>query len=215
MDIFLIDQTAPFAVSILVFLGLFVVELLLLVFGASFSGAVDDMLPDFDFDTADFSVGKAISFVGFGRVPTLMVLMVFLVMFGIVGLGAQSSFHDVFGSYAPVWIASAIALPLALMLTGFTSKVLARLLPNVQTSAVADAMLIGRGATVTYGNATAHLPAAAEVRDEHGKLHHIQVKSDSEDSVLAEGQLVFISGADGGFYFASSDKDINANKKAI
>lgn len=216
MDIFLVDGTAPFSISIMVFVGLFAVEVLLLVFGASLSGTVDDMLPDFSVDSGDFSVGKALSFVGFGKVPTLLVIMVFLVSFGLIGIGLQAAVSSVFGGYAPTWGAVSAAMLPSLAVTGRASALLARVLPNVQTSAVSEASFVGRGATVTYGTASFTLPAAAEVVDHHGKLHHVQVKSDADGEILLEGQVVFITRIEDGFYHASRDPHINrtANEKA-
>jgi hypothetical protein len=166
MDIFLIPETAPFAISAFIFLGLFAIEVILLVFGASFSGAIDDMLPDLDLDGTDFSVGKAFSFVGFGRVPTLVLLMIFTLSFAAVGFGLQQALQGMLGAVAPTWLAVLLTMPVSLLVTGWASGLVAKIVPNVQTSAVSEATLIGRAATITYGTATRALPAAAEVRDD-------------------------------------------------
>ncbi len=208
MEFLLSEANTPFTVAICVFLGLFTIEVLLLLFGASVSDTVDDILPDIDMDSPDFSIGKALTFVGFGRIPTLMVLMAFLVTFGLLGLGIQSEFRGVFGSFAPAWAAACMALIPSLFLTGQISRLLARVLPSIQTVAVTEASLVGRAATVVYGTATSSLPATAELRDEHGRLHHVQIKAAADDLVLTEGQLVFISKTEGGFYYASPDKHI-------
>jgi hypothetical protein len=69
---------------------------------------------------------------------------------------------------------------------------------------VSENTLIGREATIAYGTATADLPATAEVVDQHGRTHHIQLKAAAEGESFEEGRKALIVRIEDGFFFATS-----------
>lgn len=207
MNFLLMSGVTPFTISLLVLVGLVLVEFVLLLIGTHFFGLLDDLLPDMHFDADhdhDFGIGKAMYFVGFGKVPFLMVLMSFLASFGLSGYAIQSIAHKLTGGIFPLMLAIPAAVVLALLLTSRITVVLARIMPREQTTAVSDADLIGREATVTYGTASASLPATAEVVDQHGRTHHIQLKAAAEGESFEEGRKALIVRTEDGFFFATS-----------
>jgi len=152
----------------------------------------------------DFGLGQAMYFVGFGKVPFLMVLMSFLASFGLSGYAIQSVAHKMSGGVFPLLLAVPAAIVIGLLMTSRITAVLARIIPKEQTNAVSENTLIGREALVTYGTATTALPAAAEVVDQHGRTHHIQLKASAEGESFEEGQKALIVRIEDGFFFASS-----------
>lgn len=207
MNFLLMSGVTPFTVSLLVLAGLVIIELVLLLIGTHFFGLMDDLLPDMHLDVhadSHFTIGKALYFVGFGKVPFLMVLMSFLASFGLVGYILQSSMLKIVGSVLPLMLAVPASVVVAILITGRISAFLARIMPNEQTTAVSEQSFIGRMATVTYGTASVSYPATAEVTDEHGRTHHIQLKSVHENESFSEGSKALIVSLQDGFFFAST-----------
>jgi hypothetical protein len=201
MDMFFTDGYAPFSIALLVFLGLFALELLLLVVGVGLSDFVDDVLPDSDASHEFTSLGKALTFVGCGKIPSMIVIMMLFAFFGVTGILIQSTLYSLFGSTLASWIASIPSLLLTVILTHYGTRLLAPLMSNDETFAVSERSLIGRTAIVVYGTASHALPAEAEVRDEHGRLHHIQLKASEKDDVFAEGDSVQVCRVEDGFFY--------------
>lgn len=195
----------PFTVSLLVLVGLVLIEFVMLLIGTHFFGLVDDLLPDLDYEVdGDLGFGKAMHFVGFGRVPSLMVLMSFLASFGLSGYAIQSIAHKLAGGLFPLLMAVPAAIVVGVLLTSRITAVLARIMPKEHTTAVSETTLIGREATVAYGTATFTRPATAEVADQHGRTHHIQLKAAAEGESFEEGRKVLIVRTEDGFFFATS-----------
>lgn len=201
MDVFFTDGYVPFSVALLVFLGLFVLELLLLVVGVGLSDLVDDILPDTDADHDFASVGKAFSFVGCGKVPSMVVVMMLFAFFGVTGVLLQTTASNLLGHQLGSWAASIPTLVVTVVLTHYGTRLLAPLMPNVQTFAVSEQSLIGRTAVVTYGTATHALPADADVSDQHGRTHHIQIKAAQSGETFEEGESVHLCRVEDGFFF--------------
>ena len=205
MNFLMMDGVTPFTISLLVLAGLVLVEFALLLVGTHFFGLLDDLLPEVEFEAeSELGFGKAMYFVGFGKVPFLMVLMSFLASFGLSGYVIQSVAHKLTGGVFSLALAVPAAIVVGLMLTSRITAGLARIMPGEHTTAVSDASLIGREATVTYGTASFALPATAEVVDQHGRTHHIQLKAEAEGESFEEGRKALIVRTEDGFFFGKS-----------
>lgn len=207
MNFLMMSGVTPFTISLLVLAGLVLVEFVLLLIGTHFFGLLDDLLPDLHFDADhDHAIGfdKAMYFVGFGKVPFLMVLMSFLASFGLSGYVIQSVAHKLTGGVFPLALAIPAAIVVGLLLTSRITAGLARIMPREHTTAVSDASMIGREATVTYGTASFAFPATAEVTDQHGRTHHIQLKADAAGESFEEGRKALIVRTEDGFFFGKS-----------
>jgi hypothetical protein len=207
MKFLLMSGVTPFTISLLVLLGIVLVEFVLLLIGTHFFGLLDDLLPDLHIDADhghDLGFGKALYFVGFGKVPFLMVFMSFLASFGLSGYGIQSIAQKLSGALFPLALAVPAAIVVGVLLTSRITAVLARIMPNEHTTAVSDNSLVGREALVTYGTATVQFPATAEVVDQHDRTHHIQLKASAEGESFEEGRKALIVRTEDGFFFATS-----------
>ena len=194
-------ENLPFAVA----LGLIVIVGLLEAAGLG-SAAVDIDLPDVDADVADapdgFSSGAPafLSFLGLGRVPLLIWLLVFLASFALVGLVGQRILLAVTGDLLTPWLAGPAAALLALPLAGQLAAVLARILPQDESTAVSIEELIGRHAEVVIGTARQGSPARAKVRDRHGQLHHVMVEPESNGEHAVSGERLLLTSRDGDLF---------------
>jgi hypothetical protein len=193
---------APFTIALLVMALIAMLELVSLMFGASASGMVDNLLPDGDAEIAVPDAASGLSqpgalesffgWLGLGRVPALILLAALLASFGIIGLVLQSGWRGVFGSYLPAIIPTLVAAPLALFPTRWIGRVLQRLLPKEESQAVSSDSFVGRVAVVVRGEASTGRPAEAKLKDPHGATHYLLVEPDDGGERFAAGSEVLI-----------------------
>jgi membrane protein implicated in regulation of membrane protease activity len=177
----------PFSVALLVMLMIGVVEALGL--GASAVHLDADM----DVDGG----GDLLGWLGVGRVPLLMLLVVFLAIFGLAGLAIQQ-----FAGPLALWIATPAAAAAALPLTGLGARGLARIMPQDETTAVSLDSLVGKRGTITIGAARRGSPAQARVKDDHGQVHYVMVEPYDDDHSLGEGETVRLAHRQGNIFIA-------------
>ncbi|MCL2829156.1 MAG: YqiJ family protein [Betaproteobacteria bacterium] len=200
MSLFLAEQSWPFAVALIVMAGLAVLEgASLLVGGSGLSGLVDhafsldaDADTDLHLDTGIHGPGGLLGWLHLGRVPLLMLLILFLTAFGIGGFLIQMLARSLFGSFLPAGLASIGAFLAAIPAVRVGGFVLAKVLPKDETSSVSLDALIGRIGVIVIGRARTGVAAQARVRDEHGRSHYVMVEPDQEDSVFEAGTEILL-----------------------
>ena len=198
---------APFTVALLVAGGLLVIELIGALLGAMPSDMIDGAL-DFDADgDADVDgsagLGAAFGWMGFGRVPALVVLMAFLVSFGLAGAAIQWAAEAVW-TMLPGWLAAIPALVLAVPSTRAISGAVAKILPSEETEASSSDGFVGRVATLGPATARVGLPAEAKLTDMYGQTHYVRVVP-AEGDTLEAGRDVLLIDKTGGVFGAVPD----------
>lgn len=115
---------------------------------------------DSDFDSDGSAPTSVLDFMGIGRVPLTLWLMVFTAAFGITGwminrLWLQVTQNDLWGYMIVLWGVTSF---ISLFITSRFAGVLARILPSLTTTATSKEQLVGRVARVispkvdgTYG----------------------------------------------------------------
>lgn len=144
---------------------------------------------DLDSDGLDNAL---LGWLGVGRLPLLMLLVVALASFGLVGLAIQQVMLGATGALLPGWIAVPGAALVSLPVTSVVGRAVARIMPRDDTTAVSLDTLIGRRATVVVGIARIGSPARARAYDIHGQSHYVLVEPNTEDEQLAEGDEVLL-----------------------
>lgn len=172
--------------------------LMLLIGVAELAGLGSGLVPDIDAD-ADLSL---LQWLNLGRLPLLMLLVVFLLSFGVLGLILQRLVAAVFAHPAPWWLAAPLVLAAAVPATRSAGRLLARVLPTEETTAVGLDSLVGRMATIVTGQAATRSPAQARARDHHGQPHYVMVEPDIPEEVFAEGETVILVRRAGATFFA-------------
>lgn len=171
-------------------------SLMVLIGLVQLSGLVGHLGIDADVDgdvQADMGGGaNLLGWLGFGRVPLMVLLVVFLGIFGITGLLVEQVSKDVFGALLSPLLAIPGALVAALPLTGLSARVLARILPRDETTAVSLDSLVGESARIVTGRAAAGSPARARVEDIYGQSHFVMVEPNSPDQVFEEGEVILL-----------------------
>ncbi|MGA9583196.1 MAG: YqiJ family protein [Allosphingosinicella sp.] len=192
LEIIAAPANLPFSVALLVMLMIGAVE----AFGLGASAVQLDVHADMD------GGGDPLGWLGVGRVPLLMLLVVFLALFGLIGLAVQQ-----FAGPLPLWIAVPAAAIGALPLTGLGARGLARIMPGDETTAVSLDSLVGRRGTITIGTARRGSPAQARVADIHGQVHYVMVEPYDDDHSIGEGETVRLDRRDGHIFIAVARTD--------
>lgn len=216
MEFLTASQNMPFTVALAVMLGIAFLEGVTTLLGAGISGFLDTLLPDIDGDVdvdmgADFSLGasevpaatplsKLLGWLRIGKVPILVLLVIFLTGFGVLGLMIQSVASHIIGFLLPGLIVSGVAFFLALPVVRVFGGAIAWIIPKDETDAVSEKSLVGRIAVITIGTATKGSPAEAKLKDQHGTTHYIMVEPDLVDDTFSSGEAVLVIKQEGSVF---------------
>jgi hypothetical protein len=185
MTLFLAPETWPFAVVSLVILAIAVLEGLALLIGASASSWLDG----FPHHAPHLSEPAADSWLGWlylGRVPSLVLLVLFLALFTLVGFALDLAALALYGAMVRPLIAVPVAAIAALPMTRAAATGVARIIPRDQNFAVSLDSLVGRVAVIVSGTARVGFPAQGKVINEHGQALYVMVEPDAADVTFAE-----------------------------
>lgn len=158
---------------------------------------------DASFDIHDGS--HLLGWLGFGTVPLLILIVIFLALFGLTGIVGQRIVAEILGAPVSSWIAAPAAALASLPLLGVTARAAARIMPRDETTAVGRDALIGKRATVTVGTARVGAPARAVVRDEHGLAHQVMVEPFSDVTEAREGQSLLLVRREGELFIGLAE----------
>lgn len=213
-EIFLTPEALPFAIALAVVAGLFILEILGSLLGASILGmgsdgpdididADFDLSADIDLDAVDLDVDVVgdvgdvpaspsglLGWIGARDVPFLIWLVTFLTMFGLSGLILQSVSNSLLGTPLFTWLAVAIAVVPAIAITRIVANWVALIMPKTETSAMRTRFLGGHRGTITQGTAMRGKPAEAKIKDRHDNMHYLRVEPLEDDGVFPQGSDV-------------------------
>lgn len=193
MDLFSAGN-APFLVALFLLAIVGILEVLAVFIGASLSSHIDaavDAHPDIVLGENVFAHG--LSWLHIGRLPFLVIIVLFLGGFALGGLVLQWIAHDVFTREIPAWLAVIAAFIIALFCVRLCGKGIARYLPRDESSAVSSNSFVGRLAVMTGATATAGVPAEARLTDEHGRAHYILIEPDENDVEFKRGDKILVT----------------------
>lgn len=209
IDLFLTPNALPFAIALSVTAGLFLIEIISLLMGATVLGLGGDT-PDVDVD-ADFDLSADIdaialdadvvgetsaapsgilTWIGARDVPFLIWLISFLTMFGLFGLIIQSVAMTVLGVPLFTLLAAALAAIPALGVTRVIANWVALIMPKTESSAMRTRFLGGHRGTITQGTAKRGHPAEAKIKDRYNNMHYLRVEPLDDDGVFPQGSDV-------------------------
>ncbi len=185
--------------------------------GASVSGLLGDVdMPDLDVDVdmdvdidvdldVDSDIGVAAKFLYWlkiGKVPLLILIVIFLTLFALCGYVLQFLFLSLGGFLLPGWLAAPIALFLVVPAMRLCGRFLAGLIPHDETDAVSQDELVGCRAVIVLGAARKNTPAQARIRDRFGTTHYLMVEPDNPGETLEQGKDLLLVRRDGALHYA-------------
>ena len=183
--------------------------LMLLIGAVQAVGLAGDIDADVHADThGDVGIPDTLlAWAGIGRVPFLMWLVIFLALFGALGLGLQQLMTALTGGPGTSLLMVPLTTVAAVPVTGAASRLVARILPGLETTAIERDELIGLYAHVSIGTPRDGNPARARVTDRHGQPHQIMVEPDSSDQVFQTGEKVLLVKIEGDIFKAFTRGD--------
>ena len=192
MDWMLAGSVLPFTVALVLMLLIGLVEAI----------GLGGFAVDWDADLGDVPL---LGWLGFGSLPFLLLLVLFLALFGIAGMAIQQAMAALFGGMLPGWLASMAATVAALPGTGLLARPLAAILPRDETSAIDIDELAGRRAVIVTGRATPGSPARARVTDRFGLNHYVMAEPDNSGQAFTEGEEIILVRRDGHVFKAITE----------
>ncbi len=188
MELFIAPESWPFTFAVILVVLIGLVETLTLLVGASLSGAIDhialihyDGLPD-----------SWLGWLHFGKVPMLVLLILMLTAFALAGFAFNLVFHGFLGVFPNPILSSGVAFIVALPMVRISGKLIARLIPKDETSAVLLETLVGHVALVINGTARMHYPAQARVKSEQGQTFYIHIEPEGDNVEFVTGDSVLL-----------------------
>jgi hypothetical protein len=197
VNLFTAPETLPFGVALALIVGIALLEGFGMLVSLSPSNLIDDWLPDID---GDSGLDRVLGWLHLGKVPALVLLLLFLLGYALFGYGLQKVVNGLLGFYLPGWVAGLLAVPSGMATVRGLGALVAHIIPRDETSAVSEMSLVGRAGVVSAGAARRGLAAQARVRDAHGRTHYLMVEPDVDDEIFEEGAQILIVRKVGAFY---------------
>jgi hypothetical protein len=204
MDELVSPGNAPFLVAICMMVVIGVIEGLSLLVGTGMFHHLDSFFAAHLDHAGDLFPGDGVlGWLHLGRVPLLVLLVLFLMSFAMVGLALQWAVSGIVGHPLPPLLASLIAVACAVPAVRLFGGQLGRLVPRDETSAVSEESFVGRVARLTADSAAAGQPGQAKLTDEHGRTHYLLVAPDDPKVQFTRGEaLLIVSRASGSLFHA-------------
>lgn len=204
-------NNALFAGALALMLLIALLEGVTTLLGAGLSSLLEGILPDFDLDIelGDASPSALSRFLGWlhvGRVPILIVLVVFLTVFGLIGYGIQSLLLKITGVLWPGWMVSVAALFSALPVVRVLSGAIGKVMPKDESSAISEEQYIGRVAVITLGTARKGYPAEAKLTDQYGQTHYLMVEPEGDGMEFNRGDEVLLVGREANLFIVIENR---------
>jgi hypothetical protein len=197
MSLFTAPQNLPFGIGFALIVGIALLEGVGMLVSLSPSNFLDDLLPDID---GDSGLDRVLGWLHVGKVPGLVLLLLFLCGYTVFGYSLQVVSNGLFGGFLPAWLAGLLAVPAGMATVRGLGSLIAHIIPRDETSAVSELSLVGRVGVIVGGGARRGLAAQAKVKDSHGRSHYLMVEPDMDDEVFNEGTQVLIVRKSGAFY---------------
>ncbi len=197
MNLFAAPETLPFGIGLVLIVCIALVEGLGMLFALSPSNLLDARLPEID---GDAGLDRVLGWLHLGKVPALVLLLLFLSGYTMFGYGLQLVAKNLLGAYLPTMVAGLLAVPVGLTTVRALGSLIAHIIPRDETSVVSEQSLVGRTGVISAGHARRGLAAQARVKDSYGRTHYLMVEPDVDDEVFNEGTQVLIVRKVGAFY---------------
>lgn len=190
------SQVWPFSLALALFFTLSLLEIVLTFTGLGGGFGLD---LDLDVPDPDFS-WRFLDWLGVGKVPFLVSLATFLFSFGMIGLAVQDVQLELVGAALPWPIVAVGCTLVSLPIVRVVNRLLGRVWPRDESSAVTADSLVGHEAVVVLGSVAADTPGQIKVRDQNGATHYALAHADVPGETFEPGVPLLIVGRRGATY---------------
>lgn len=203
MTLFSAAETIPFGVAMAVMLGLAFLEIIGFLIAMSPSDWVDHMVfPDLHVDGGADGV---LGWLHIGKVPTLILLILFLTCFSVTGYLVQMLSQSLLHAYLPAIVAVVPALLGAVVCVHLFGGWISRIIPRDESSAISETTFIGKLVTVTSASSLAGVASQARFCDSDGRTYFMLVEPEQEGLSLQDGMQVLVVQKIGPVYRVSAN----------
>lgn len=198
-ELFTHPSNIVFSISLCLMFLFGIFEMLLVLIGGGSQGLLDHFLPeditqhpDLDLDANQGLATKLLDWLYIGKVPLFVWFIIFLTIYSLTGFFIQVLALQLADTMFKVWIIAPACIFLCMPLVRFSAQLIAKILPQDETTAIYSEELIGRTAVIILGEAKQNSPAQAKVSDQHGQTHYILVEPE-QNEVFNQGQSVILT----------------------
>ncbi|MCL2029421.1 MAG: YqiJ family protein [Deltaproteobacteria bacterium] len=222
VDFLIAQPNVPFAIALTLLIAIFLIELGGFLFGTNLTGllgytpdidlagtgaALPDASPGLEVDAG--ATAKFLYWLKIGRVPIMILIVIFMASFVICGYGLQSLCLWFLGFLLPSYLAAILSVLLTLPFVRLTGSGIARIIPKDETAAISLEELVGLRAVITIGTAKRGSPAQARTTDRFGTTHYVMVEPDRPGDELASGRRLLLVRYDKRLFYAINHPEIN------
>ena len=214
MDWLWLDDIAPFSFALLLMLGLGAIEMIGLFFGlSSLSHSPDtDIDADLNLDGANQALSSLLSWLHIGRAPLLILLIFFLLGFGLTGIVLQQLCISLLDTPLDRLLIAIPSLIMGLTHMNWGGRFVTKYLPKDETESISSDSFIGKTVTITVGEARVNSPAEAKFKDEFGYTHYMMVEPDDNSYYFKAGETALIIKQQGSIYHVVPNIDYLLSK---
>src|ERR1043165_6376787 len=126
MSLFTAQENLPFGIGFALIVGIAVVEGAGMLISLSPSNLIDDWLPEVD---GDSGLDRVLGWLHLGKVPALVLLLLFLTGYSVFGYSLQVVMNGLFGGYLPAAVAGLAAVPAGLATVRGLGALIAHIIP--------------------------------------------------------------------------------------
>ena len=200
------DYNSIFTIALIVMLFISIIEGITVLLGFGLSLIIETIFPDIDLELGNHEVpegalSKLLSWLNYGKVPVLIILICFLTLFGLIGYITQYLVYGLTTSLLPQIIVVPLALIIALPFMKVTTSFFKTIMPKDETTALSNESFIGKVAVITLGKASYGSPAEGKIKDKYGQTHYFMVEPELKNEEFMQGEDVILSKQNvNGFY---------------
>lgn len=197
-DFFVAGPNTPFLVAACLVAAIFLIEVVALVLGHSLASQHGDIdytldangngIPDY-LETGEFNL---VGWLNPGHVPSMVFLLLFCGTYSIMGYTGQWVFDGLTGQLAPALLAGPVALAISLPFVRSATRVVERIIPKDESSAVTVESLTGDTGVITAGPITREKFGIARFTDKWGTDHSLMVALEGEETVATGASVVLV-----------------------
>ena len=190
------SEMSPYVWAISIMLVIGTLQLLTAIGGVGLLSAVDNLFPDLpELDMPDIELTplQAIqAYLHLGKVPVLILLVIFLTLCGLAGLGVQLALYSIFGVFCTNWLLLPLVAAGSLVCVNKAGAVIERIIPNNETYVVDVDSLVGKVGYITLGEARKGRATTARVTDDLDETHKVMVEPMWDNEVFKAGDKVIL-----------------------
>ncbi|WP_058911006.1 OB-fold-containig protein [Entomohabitans teleogrylli] len=192
MDFFT-DYNTPYlcALAIVFLIGL--LEVISLLVGHTLSGALDAHIDHVDPLGSHDAISTVLSYLNVGRIPFLVILCLFLLLFSLLGIFGQGLAVTLLGSPLSNALTAPLAMAFSLPGVHYLGRWAEPWLPKDETAAVSEDSFVGCVAVITGHRATPGSPCEGKLTDKHGNTHYLAIEPDEGETFQRGDRVLIIS----------------------